>query len=972
MKFTPLSMRAIALGIGTMLGAATGSGWAAEKLQGAALDTAQAETEVFVRLSTPSVAELNAASIKATGRMASSDAQKRHAARIDAEQAAFRGHLASYNARELSRQRVGANGLRVKVPADQINALQALPGVRSVGRVETHVIDNAESVDWIGALDVHADLRLRGDGVTIGIIDTGIDYTHANFGGVGTVAEYTKNDKNRIEKRTFPTAKVVGGFDFAGPTYDANDPKSEPSPDPDPLDGNGHGSHVAGSAAGFGVPGRIGAGVAPDAKLYALKVFSDGGGSTNVTSLAIEWAMDPNADGDMSDHLDVINMSLGSSFGEPNDPSAISTENAVDVGIIVATSAGNSGTLPYVTGAPGVAPSAISTAANVPGLKSWATLNVTAPAAIAGTKFNEEGTSPARVSSVAPFSDTVVEAAPLNGCAPLTNAAAVSGNIVLIQRGVCTFAVKAGNALAAGARAMLVFNNAAGDPIVMGGITAAIPGVMIGLTDGNAVNAQATTAADSPVQAAFGFGLDPFKDDRTAVFSSRGPGSGGSGFKPDLAAPGVSIISTGAGTGNGPAPNQGTSMSSPHVAGAAALLRQLHPNLAPSAIKALLQNSTVDGQGDISLTRQGVGSMRVDRAVELTSYASPGGVSFGRVNPNAPTTVTRTVSLNNLATGPRTFNVTHVARSTYQGVTVSCPSAVTLGSGGEDVDLTLAFDPSVSAAAGRFDNPVGSQTQVEGWCVFDDGVDSLRVGYIGVVDAASGFTVTPSAGGGVDVTNAGPARGFADGFTLIGSGGVGAENTYGSITRLGARRNTVVSGGVSIPVVELGIALDERYEHVSNLSVDLFLNEGIIPGHKERPVQLVARDFTALDPVNGVLGTYVTAQFSGKNPGLLDWVVSRWDFNDRVLILPYTLAAGGGFVPDRFTYRLVVSDRQGNTDVQEGVIDLTNLIAAPPTTIGLAGGGSAHVNVTSGTGHQMLWLFPNNVEGEQEALVTVP
>ena len=99
-----------------------------------------------------------------------------------------------------------------------------------------------------------------------------------------------------------------------------------PQPDPDPLDGNGHGSHVAGTAAGIGVPGSVGPGVAPGAELYALKVFGDAGGTTDVTSLAIEWAMDPNGDGDMSDHLDVINMSLGSPFGEPDDPSAISTQ----------------------------------------------------------------------------------------------------------------------------------------------------------------------------------------------------------------------------------------------------------------------------------------------------------------------------------------------------------------------------------------------------------------------------------------------------------------------------------------------------------------------------------------------------------------------------------------------------------------------------------------------------------------------
>ena len=129
--------------------------------------------------------------------------------------------------------------------------------------------------------------------------------------------------------RIFPTAKVVGGFDFAGDAYNGG---NAPQPDADPMDCNGHGTHVAGTAAGFGVNAdgttfagpfgtgvpfgslRIGPGAAPRRTLYALRVFGCGGG-TNLTVQAIDWAMDPNDDGDLSDHLDVINMSLGSSFG---------------------------------------------------------------------------------------------------------------------------------------------------------------------------------------------------------------------------------------------------------------------------------------------------------------------------------------------------------------------------------------------------------------------------------------------------------------------------------------------------------------------------------------------------------------------------------------------------------------------------------------------------------------------------------
>ena len=146
-----------------------------------------------------------------------------------------------------------------------------------------------------------------------------------------------------------------------------------PHPDPNPLDCNGHGSHVAGTAAGSGVTAagatyngpynattitgnswRIGPGVAPKADIYGIRVFGCEG-STDVTVDAIEWAVD--------NDMDVINMSLGSSFGTKDDPSAVASTNAAKAGVIVVTSAGNSGPSQYITGSPGTAEGAIATAA---------------------------------------------------------------------------------------------------------------------------------------------------------------------------------------------------------------------------------------------------------------------------------------------------------------------------------------------------------------------------------------------------------------------------------------------------------------------------------------------------------------------------------------------------------------------------------------------------------------------------------
>lgn len=946
------------------------------QLHGTPLTDQNGQVQVFVRLAEPAVAELNAESLSASGNFASPAAQRAQAQRVSEQQARFRPTLEGLGAQILSSQRVGANGFRVNVRGADIATLRSMPGVRSVGRVELHRVDNIDSVPWVGAPAVWAKIG-RGEHVSIGVIDTGIDYTHADFGGSGNVADYAANDKNIIEPGTFPTAKVKGGFDFAGPTYDANDPTSVPAPDPDPLDGNGHGSHVAGTAAGSGVAGSVGQGVAPGADLYALKVFSDGGGSTDVTSLAIEWAMDPNGDGDMSDHLDVINMSLGSPFGEPADPSAISTNNAAAVGIIVATSAGNEGDIPYITGAPGVASSAISTAANTPGGRFYPRFHVNAPAAVEGTYPSLEGAGPVTFLQTGPITGALVAGAPLDGCAPLTNAAAVSGNVVLIIRGVCGFINKYQSAQAAGARAIVVYNDGADptriDPIVMGGLdaTITIPGLMISNTIGKVL---ATTAGvNVTVEAA----LDPTFDDQIATFSSRGPGHGGSTFKPDLSAPGVAILSASAGTGTGNRNLQGTSMASPHTAGAAALLRQAHPNLDQAAIKALLQNSTVDSNasGDTDLMRQGVGALRVDRAVNLTSYAAPAGVSFGRLNPLTSTHQKERVTVTDLSGKKRTYKVTHVPNQTFPGVSVSCPKHVSVnGKGKARFDVSLKFDPRDAWDEGLFDDAFVSQTEVDGWCILNDGKDTLRVGYVAVVDPASSVIVLPDNGfSSVKVRNFGPSLGWAEGFTLAKVGGEEQNRTYGSIAATGFRRadaNSPLYGGAH--VLEFGLTMERSFEHLSNLEFRFDID---VDADGQADFALIGADlstFVDTDP-----GQYAAFQFpltaQGELDfanGIIDWFVDTWDFNDRTLILPFSFdhdPVFPGFVPEKFNYVLTVSDRQGNDDVQRGSVDLSKEIVPDVNSFGVEPGDHVEVGF-SGPNGTSLWLLQNNVPLAQPGL----
>jgi minor extracellular serine protease Vpr len=909
------------------------------------------EVELFVRFDVPSVSELNASAIEASGNMASSDAQKAQAARVTAQQDALLAQIESTGARVLSRQRVGANGLRISVNASQLANLRAISGVRSVGYVKQHEMDHAQSVPWIGAPTVWQNLGIKGKGVKVGIIDSGIDYLHANFGGSGSVPEFTANNPNVVEAGTFPTAKVVGGYDFAGGTYTGG--AAAPVPDDDPIDRSGHGTHVAGSVAGLGIPGVIGTGVAPEASLYALKVFGDRGGSTGLVSLAIEWAMDPNGDGDMSDRLDVINMSLGSPFGSPEDPSAISAGNAATVGIVVVASAGNEGPVPYVTGSPAVSPAAISVAALTPGGRLYPKFTVNTPAALAGVKAMVEGAGPVTLAQTGPVTGNLVAGLPANGCTPLTNAAAVSGNIVLLSRGTCGFIVKYQQAQAAGARAIVVANNSAAALIIMSGLdnTVTIPGAMISQSLG------ASLAAASGVNIRLEVAPDPTRDDQLATFSSQGPGQFDSSFKPDLSAPGVSIVSAGMGTGTGSANFDGTSMAAPHVAGAAALLRQLHPKLKQAGIKALLQNSTVNANAsyDTRLTRQGVGSMRVDRASKLTSYASPAGVSFGRLNPLFPIWRTEKLAVTSLSNGVRNYTVTHVPNQTMPGVEVSCPSSVKVRNKNSTyAHISLKFDPRVSADAGVADDGIVSQTEVDGWCVFSDGKDELRVGYIAVVDPASSVFVTPSTRvHGATIRNLGPSLGWAEGFTLAKVGGETLNGTINSISAVGFRRADPNAYGLN--VLEFGIATEKPFTHLSNLLFDIFYDtdgDGVPDG------ELVAIDLRFLIPGSDP-GTYVTAQFDALGNGFIDWEVRTWDFNDRTAILPFTFASDGGFVPEKFDYTLNVIDIGGDAeDVQHGTIDMAKEIVPDLNSFGVSAGDK--IDVSNSASGKTLWLFQNN------------
>jgi uncharacterized repeat protein (TIGR01451 family) len=673
--------------------------------------------------------------------------------RIAAAQDSLAARLAGapFNGREIYRIRRALNAIALFVDADRLAELRRLPGVKAVHLLVPEVPLNATSVPFINAPQLWANTlglpaNITGAGIKIGIIDTGIDYQHPMFGGSGLLADYQANDRVTIHAGLFPTAKVVGGTDFAGDAYTG---ANTPVPDPNPTDCFGHGSHVAGTAAGFGVNAdgttytgpygpstpfsslRIGPGAAPQALLYSLRIFGCQG-STNLTPQAIDWSIDPNGDDDFSDHLDVINMSLGSAYGGITDTSAMASENAALVGVIVVAAAGNSGDTIFIHGSPASSTRTISVAASAdPGVPG-AVVTVNSPAGIAGPY----SAAPAAFGNGAPNpSGQTANVVLVNagtgvanqGCSALTNAAAVAGNIALVDRGTCSFQTKAATAQAAGAIGVIVANNAPGDPtlLTMGpdatqpNIT--IPAVLISFNDGATIQAQlpGVNATLGAVSAA----------DSIASFSSRGPRNATPPLrlKPDITAPGVSIPSdqtgmtcvTGGGcitptaTGFDPGGQvltiSGTSMATPHVAGSAALMRQLHPDWSVEEIKALLMNgavhdvtfSSAGAGGRLGLGRVGAG--RIDDAVSasatVTSFDDEGvgavSLSFDREVVGALTQV-KTVRLVNHGSTDQTFTLGVDTTDGAAGVSFSLPggTSVTVPAG-----QSTTFDVQMSADA---------------------------------------------------------------------------------------------------------------------------------------------------------------------------------------------------------------------------------------------------------------------------------
>ncbi|MFI2611991.1 S8 family serine peptidase [Kitasatospora sp. NPDC018619] len=697
----------------------------------------------------------------------SPEAAHREAAQAGAAQRALAGealdrlagavHRAAPTARELYRTRTVLAGLAVSAPAERLPALRALPGVRAVHPIVAKRRDNAHSVPLTGAPQVWAGAGAAGTGrgVRIGIIDSGVDYTHADFGGPGTEEAFRSVERGKpAPPALFPNAKVVGGRDLVGDDYDPDpsSPHHQPVPHPsdNPLDcvRNGHGTHVAGTAAGYGVtadgrtytgpygPGldpagfRIGPGAAPGAQLYAIRVFGCDGSTDRVTE-ALDLAADPNGDGDLGDRLDVVNLSLGSHFGSTDDTDALAVDRLAELGTVVVAAAGNDGDVYGIGGSPGTAARAVTVAASVHGHADVDGITVLAPAAQAGVvpaHWSERyrGWSTADVSG-----ELALPADQSDGCTDFSEAdrERLRGRIALLAWSTkepdraCNSGPRADHAADAGAIGALY----AADSDHLAEISGndRIPAVLLARADGERLR-QAAAAGPVLVRLA-GPGNplhgsvaqdQPARVDTLTDFSSRGIGVPGV-VKPDLAAPGEGIWSALVGSGTGGQRESGTSMAAPHVAGLAALVRAAHPDWPVEQVKAALMNTTTDTfLGDdrtgpvYGPERTGAGRARVDQAVRTPAVAYAAGegavegavgVSFGPVEVGGPTEATREIEVRNTSDAPLAYRTSYAAATPLPGASYRvAPARVDVPAGGTArVRVTLA----VPGAPGRAPDP---------------------------------------------------------------------------------------------------------------------------------------------------------------------------------------------------------------------------------------------------------------------------
>ncbi|KAJ8696129.1 hypothetical protein PTI98_006019 [Pleurotus ostreatus] len=488
---------------------------------------------------------------------------------------------------------------------------------------------------------------ILGEGIKIGIIDSGIDYKHPSLGG-GFGEGF----------------KVSGGWDFVGDRFTGS---NTPVPDNDPMDCGGHGTHVAGIIAAdpgneFGVVGN-----AYKASISGYRVFGCGGSTTDeiiAQSLIRGY----------NEGMDILTLSLGGVDGWTIGTGSVVASRIAEQGRVVTIAAGNDGSDgAWYTSSPGNGISAISIGSVDNIVVSVQNVNVKgvehAPIAyLQLLPLNVTGELPIYVTN----NDTTVKD---DACNPLpATTPDLSGHIVVIHRGTCTFQIKADNAAKFGAKNFLIYNSDDGEltGVSIDGYQAA----MISADDGKFLVGQFAAGVEVKLefpQNGSAATIDSPHGGLTSAFSSYGP-TYDMFFKPAVSAPGGNILSTIPTAQGSWGIKSGTSMATPFAAGAAALVlqargkgkdvsREMRDLFQTTAIP--VASSKEEGSIANTVSQQGAGLVQVDRASQYKTLVSPGQLLL---NDTANLDSLHTITIRNTGSESALYQLSHVAAGTAQSL----------------------------------------------------------------------------------------------------------------------------------------------------------------------------------------------------------------------------------------------------------------------------------------------------------------
>ncbi|MEC5424465.1 S8 family serine peptidase [Virgibacillus sp. C22-A2] len=483
------------------------------------------------------------------------------------------------------------NGLALQGTPDRLAKMESLDFIKAIHTVQTYettVLTTSLTFNKLSERGPNAILpsdfnttNYTGEGVKVGVIDTGIDYNHPDL---------IKNYKAGFDLVDLDDDPMETGREDGIPTI--------------------HGSHVAGIIAANGDL----QGVAPDADIYAYRALGPGGSGTSVQVIAaMEQAV--------KDGVDVMNLSLGNSVNGPDYPTSVAVDRAVDLGVAVVIANGNNGPNNWTVGSPATATKALSVGASTPPQHIPYLYEATTDKSIPLQVML--GSKPWNLAKTYPI---------VKGDDPQTS---IAGKIALYKRDErIPFYEKAKRAEEVGAAAVVIYNNEEG--ILQGMIDhpnpVTIPVAAITKQDGEWLYQQLE-------EGAFYLETAYIETENTiADFSSRGPVTVNWDIKPDVLAPGTSIVSTVPG---GYQELQGTSMAAPHVAGAIALVKEAQPEWTNEQIIGSLKTTalrmrTAEGYPDQPIV-QGMGEIQPGRAIEAETIIYDPLLAFGKINNNMET-----------------------------------------------------------------------------------------------------------------------------------------------------------------------------------------------------------------------------------------------------------------------------------------------------------------------------------------------